>query len=343
MELVQQGHLAPLRSLATATKFDLGGVRKRAGEYVEADLDAALNTEAMNASVAAEIVDKAYERRSWLVFCVGVKHALAMRDALRALGVTAETIVGTTPADERAQIIAEFKSGNVRALTNANVLTTGFDAPNVDLIAACRPTLSTSLYVQMLGRGTRLKEHVKDCLVLDFAGLTHAHGVFDSPIVKRPKKGEAPGDPPVKACPECHTLCHASVRECPACGFVFPVPKPAPMKLHDGPIMSDEMVTQEMRVRSWRWDVHNNGRDMLRVRYYPASPMGDVVTEYFTLWHGGAASYRAWEKLSQIMRQLGLPCNQDDDVYGHLSQAPAPKTISYRQEGKFARVVGRVF
>lgn len=347
MELVAQGYLAPLRSLATATKFDLGGVRKKAGEYVEADLDEAVNTQEMNASVAAEIVDKAYERRSWLVFCVGVKHAFAMRDALQALGVTAETIVGTTPADERARIIADFKAGNIRALTNANVLTTGFDAPNVDLIAACRPTLSTSLYVQMLGRGTRLKEHVKDCLVLDFAGLTHAHGVFDQPIVKKPKKTEG-GEAPAKACPVCHTLCHAAARQCHHCGHMFPPPKPPQMKLKVAPIMSDELVTHDMPVRSWRWDIYNNGRDMLRVRYYPASPMADVVTEYFTLWHGGAASYRAWEKLSQIMGPLGLPCSQDsaigaDDIYAHLHNAPPPTSITYRQEGKFARVVGRVF
>lgn len=340
LDLVRQGYLAPLRSLATATRFDLSEVKKRGGEYVEADLEAAVNRADLNQSVAAEIFDKAEQRESILVFCVSVAHAFAMRDALQALGVTTETIVGITPPDERAQIIADFKAGKIRALTNANVLTTGFDAPNVDCIAACRPTLSTSLYVQMLGRGTRLKEHINDCLVLDFAGLTHTHGVFDHPIVKKPKKTEG-GEAPVKACPKCHTLCHTAVRQCPHCGYMFPPPKPPQMELKVAPIMSDELVPFAMVVKDWRWDIHNNGTDMLRVRYYPHDMLNDVVTEYFTLWHGGAASYRAWEALKKIMGPLGLPCSQDDDIYAHLHNAPPPTSITYRKEGRFFRVISR--
>jgi DNA repair protein RadD len=340
LDLVRQGYLAPLRSLATATRFDLSEVKKRGGEYVEADLEAAVNRADLNQSVAAEIFDKAEQRESILVFCVSVAHAFAMRDALQALGVTTETIVGITPPDKRAQIIADFKAGKIRALTNANVLTTGFDAPNVDCIAACRPTLSTSLYVQMLGRGTRLKEHINDCLVLDFAGLTHTHGVFDQPIVKKPKKTEG-GEAPVKACPKCHTLCHTAVRQCPHCGYMFPPPKPPQMELKVAPIMSDELVSLAMVVKDWRWDIHNNGTDMLRVRYYPHDMLRDVVTEYFTVWHGGAASYRAWESLKKIMGPLGLPCSQDDDIYAYLHNAPPPTSITYRKEGRFFRVISR--
>jgi DNA repair protein RadD len=342
MDLVKQGYLAPLRSLATATQFDLAGVKKKGGEYVEADLDAAVNTKALNKSVADEIVEKAYMRQSWLVFCVNVSHAFAMRDALREKDVIAETIVGTTPAEEREEIIRAFKAGEIRALTNANVLTTGFDAPNVDVIACCRPTLSTSLYVQMLGRGTRLKDNMDDCLVLDFAGLTYTHGLFDDPVVKKPKKTEG-GEAPAKACPNCQSLCHTAVRVCPYCGFVFPPPKPPDLELKIAPIMSDEAALgREMNVASWRWDIHNNGQDMLRVRYYPASYTDPIVTEYFTVWHGGAASYRAWEKLKTILSALGISKGLNgDQVYEELQTAPAPTSITYRQESRFFRVVDR--
>jgi DNA repair protein RadD len=340
LDLVKQGYLAPLRSLATATRFDLSEVKKRGGEFVEADLEAAVNKADLNRSVAEEIYDKAEQRKSILVFCVSVAHAFAMRDALQALGVTTETIVGITPSDKRAKIIADFKAGKIRALTNANVLTTGFDAPNVDCIAACRPTLSTSLYVQMLGRGTRLKEDINDCLVLDFAGLTHTHGFFDDPLVKKPKKTEG-GEAPVKACPECHELCYTAVRYCPNCGYEFPPPKPPQMELKVAPIMSDELGEQGTPIKAWRWDIHNNGTDMLRVRYYPKDPYAEIITEYFTVWHGGGASYRAWHRLQNILGALKLHVYKDGELYEALSSSPAPTSITYRKEDRFFRVISR--
>jgi DNA repair protein RadD len=181
-----------------------------------------------------------------------------------------------------------------------------------------------------------------DCLVLDFAGLTYTHGFFDDPVVKRPKKTEG-GEAPVKACPVCFTLCHTAVRECPKCGFKFPPPKPADLTLKIAPVMSDEAALgREMKVASWRWDIHNNGQDMLRVRYYPASYTDPIVTEYFTVWHGGAASHRAWEKLTKILGALNISKGQNEDqVYEELQIAPAPTSITYRQESRFFRVVDR--
>jgi hypothetical protein len=107
--------------------------------------------------------------------------------------------------------------------------------------------------------------------------------------------------------------------------------------------MSDEAaINREMKVASWRWDIHNNGQDMLRVRYYPASYTDPIVTEYFTVWHGGAASYRAWERLTKILGALGISTGHNgDQVYEALQIAPAPTSITYRQEGRFFRVVDR--
>jgi DNA repair protein RadD len=129
--------------------------------------------------------------------------------------------------------------------------------------------------------------------------------------------------------------------------------------------MSDEAALgREMKVSSWRWDIHNNGQDMLRVRYYPASYTDPIVTEYFTVWHGGAASYRAWEKLTKILGALSIFWASDADdfdflqelskttdldfweqnthtIWDILEDAPAPTSITYRQEGRFFRVVDR--
>lgn len=163
-EGIADGWLSPLRSRAGEVEIDVSGVTKRGGEFVAESLEVAANDASLITRACAEIVRRGVDRRSWLVFCAGVDNAFRVRDELRRLGVCAETVTGDTPKDERRRIVADFKAGRIRALTNAQVLTTGFDAPSTDLIAFLRPTLSTGLYVQMIGRGTRKAEGKADCI-----------------------------------------------------------------------------------------------------------------------------------------------------------------------------------
>jgi DNA repair protein RadD len=341
MELLKAGHLARLTCKHTATTYNLDDVRRRGGEYVEADLDAAVNDLKTNTEVAAEIIRHAGDRQSWIVFAVSVKHAYGLRDALCAHGVRAATVVGETPSKERAEIIAAFKRGEIQAITNANVLTTGFDAPNVDLIAACRPTLSTSLYVQMLGRGTRTAQDKKDCLVLDFAGIVSTHGPFDNPCVRKP--GQKTGDAPMKTCPECDTLVHLSVMECPTCGHVWERKSPS-LKLHDDPILSDA-AEETIPVTSWSWSIETSaaGKKMLSVRYYPRALSQPVIRENFVVWHGGSATYMAMKKLAAIAARVNGTLSGIDNGIDELQSWPAPKEITYRRNGKYFDVTSRTF
>lgn len=136
--------------------------------------------------------------------------------------------------DDRDKTIADFKAGRLRAVVNNNVLTTGFDDPEIDLIIVLRPTASPVLWVQMLGRGTRplfvpgydldtiegrlqsiSASQKHDCLVLDYAGNTQRLGPINDPVIPK-KKGEKTGEAPMKACPMCGTYYHVSVRICTA-------------------------------------------------------------------------------------------------------------------------------
>ncbi|MBL4557299.1 MAG: DEAD/DEAH box helicase family protein [Rhodobacteraceae bacterium] len=174
-----------------------------------------------HARAVAEVIAHGETRRSWLAFCSGVRHATHVAEEFRRRGVSCATIFGKTPKDERDAIIAAFKRGEIRALASMGVLTTGFNAPAVDLIAMLRPTKSAGLYVQMAGRGTRLAEGKENCLVLDFAGNVRRHGPID---LVRPKRPGGPGDgpPPTKICPKCGTIVAIAALECPDCGFEFP-------------------------------------------------------------------------------------------------------------------------
>ncbi|MFN8993758.1 MAG: DEAD/DEAH box helicase [Pseudomonadota bacterium] len=342
--LIEQGYLATLRSKVTTAKLSVDGVHKRGGEYIESELQAAVNTDPLNAAVVQEVIKLAGVRKSWLFFCAGIDHARNVAVMLNALGVPADVVTGDTSKKERAQIIADFKAGRLKALTNANVLTTGFDYPDIDLIAMLRPTLSPGLYVQMAGRGLRLKSHTDHCLVLDFAGVVARHGPIVA--VEPPKKGgTGEGDAPIKVCEHCGEINHAAFKNCSNCGEAFPEPEPPPPKLHNDDIMGLE--GNEMDVKEWVWRIHESrtsGKEMLTVTYYGRNLSDKPVTEYITILHEGYAGEKARRTLIGMAFQAGVqinPAGDLEDIVQQMTNAAAPAELIYRLDGKFYRVLGR--
>lgn len=347
-ELVSRGYLAPLRSKLTDAQLSVDGVSRRGGEYVEHELQRAINNIDDNERIVDEVISRAGDRKAWLFFCAGVAHSTAIRDALRARGVSAEVVTGETPKAERERIIRDYKAGRITALTNANVLTTGFDYPDIDLIAMLRPTLSPGLYVQMAGRGMRLKSHTDHCLVLDFAGNVKRHGPITD--VAPPKhRGAGTGDAPVKVCEQCAELVHTSVKVCPACGYEFPPAEKEPLTLHGEDIMGGP---EEMRVREWLWYVKRSKAkqiSMLCVDYYNAELTGDKVTEYITILHDGYARYRAEITMRGIIEGCGadisLVSGIDEDYLEQIAEvlnnADAPETVTIKKDGRYYRVLDR--
>lgn len=228
-EGVRDGFLSPLVSKGMVTEIDVSSVKRAGGEFVSGALEAAADVDAITRAAVGEIIEYGAARRSWLIFCSGVRHAEHVRDEFRRRGITCETVTGETQANERDRILADFKAGRIRCLTNMSVLTTGFNAPGVDLVAMLRPTLSTGLYVQMLGRGTRLAPGKSNCLVLDFSGNVRRHGAVDDLDIPAP--GEKGGgtregaamltDVKMIVCPHCRAYVAPRVRVCPECNEVI--------------------------------------------------------------------------------------------------------------------------
>lgn len=121
--------------------------------------------------IIAHIVEQAKDRKGVMIFTSTVRHAKEIMEYLPEDQST--LVVGETNLKEREEIISRFKRQEIKFLVNVSVLTTGFDAPHVDLIAILRPTESISLYQQIVGRGLRLFEGKKDCLILDYTGQDH--------------------------------------------------------------------------------------------------------------------------------------------------------------------------
>ncbi len=216
--LIRRGFLAPLVSKATLTQLDVSGVGRRGGDYIPGELEAAVNRDWITRAAVAELAEYGRARRAWLAFCAGLAHAEAVRDAVRAEGYSCESVSGETPRRERDRIVAAFRAGKIRCLTSVGVLGTGFNVPEVDLVALLRPTRSTGLYVQQVGRALRCAPGKADALILDYAGLVRMHGPVDAVTVRSATQGlGGAGAPRAKPCPGCGALIALNASTCEAC------------------------------------------------------------------------------------------------------------------------------
>lgn len=168
--LISQGFLVPLVGVLTEHQADLSGVGTRAGDFIAEQAEQAVTQSLSLEEAVQEAVKLASKRRHWLIFAAGVDHAKRVLSVLRAAGIESDMVLGDTPDDKRDAIVDKFREGDLRALVNVGVLTTGFDAPQTDCIISFRPTKSPVLWQQVLGRGMRLAEGKDNCLLLDFVG-----------------------------------------------------------------------------------------------------------------------------------------------------------------------------
>ena len=222
-ELIDGGFLSPLASKNGGAP-DLSQVHMRAGDYVPAELELCMSSEDKVRHAITEIIRYGQDRCGWLVFASGLKHAELLRLEFERQGMVVPVIEGSMSDADRRGYISKFRSKELRCLINVNVLSIGFDAPHVDLIALLRPTKSPALYYQQIGRGLRMCEGKSNCLVLDMSGNIYFHGPIDTlndRITTKKKKDEL-GEAPVKTCEQCQEICPAGCRKCPSCGHEFP-------------------------------------------------------------------------------------------------------------------------
>ncbi|PMO71928.1 DEAD/DEAH box helicase [Vibrio splendidus] len=200
--LLDEGFLTPARMIdAPVLSYDFSQLKPAStGRYKEAELDMVIEqSKRATPQIVDQIIELAKDKLGIMVFAATVRHAQEI------LGLLPEgessIVIGDTPTLERDQIISDFKERKIKFLVNVSVLTTGFDAPHVDLIAILRPTESISLYQQIVGRGLRLSPGKKECLVLDYAG--NSYDLYQPEV----------GDPKPDSDSEIITI------PCPACGF----------------------------------------------------------------------------------------------------------------------------
>lgn len=222
--LMDQGYLCKLVGKNGGAP-DLSEVHIRNGDYVAGELEDLMADESKVSAACDEILRFGADRKKWLIFACGVKHAHMVSEALARRNIICPTIVGNTEKEARNSLVASLRSGDIRGLVNVNVLSVGFDAPDLDLIVLLRPTKSPGLYYQQIGRGLRVHPNKQNTMVLDMAGNIAEHGPIDllnSRVIKNKSAKSRDGVSPTRTCPGCSSILHISAVECGDCGYQFP-------------------------------------------------------------------------------------------------------------------------
>jgi len=267
----------------------------------------------------AEIVEFGADRKSWLVFASGIGHAEMIKAEMAVHGIDAEVVTGEDDSKERARKIEDFKKHRLRCLISIAVLTTGFNAPATDLVAMVRATASAGLYVQIVGRGTRLAPGKTDCLLLDFGGNVERHGFIDAVRVRDKTQGIGKGEAPAKECPACQALVPTGLRYC-GCGHKFPDPElNHSTRAYDGAVLSNQVQAEWVDVEDVTYARHQKAGkpDSLKVTYHYGLAS---ISEWLCPDHGGYAA----SKYKARMSALGASAQTTADA---LIEAPKFWTI----------------
>lgn len=224
-QLTKMGYLAPVRAWHVPD-HEIVGHGNNAGEFNIKQTEANISTRANEYAVAwaLDMVAEYNIPKRIIAFCLTVRHAERVACVFEEMGCKAGIVHASSPAQERKATVAAFGRGDIEVLCNVNICTEGFDVPDARCVLMLRPTKSKSLYLQMVGRGTRPTEGKAFCMLLDATRNIAAFGLpaecdenTNWMLEQRGEKGEG-GAAPVKECHKCHALCPAGCNRCPECG-----------------------------------------------------------------------------------------------------------------------------
>lgn len=344
-DLIEQGFLAPLVPAKTTLHMEASGVAMRAGDYVVQDLAKQIDKAELVDAACDELVTLASNRRRWLVYGVTVKHASHIYDGLKARGIACGLVHAQTPTGERDALIRMFRNGQLRALVNVAVLTTGFDVPEVDCIALLRNTRSPVLYTQIAGRGMRIADGKENCLWLDFTDTTEQLGPVDAIKGRaRPRSRKESREAPNKVCPECSAILATAILECVDCGFQFPEPERISHRAHAN---GAAILSNGSRVVQWPVDEvtyaehRKEGKPpSVRVEYWRG--LRKVASEWLCFEHTGYARGKAMWAWRDLGGQEPVP-QTVDEALERVHELKRVVEIRVDQSGEFWEVVGREY
>jgi superfamily II DNA or RNA helicase len=229
LDLIEAGYLCPPVVFAppAGREADLSGVKVRSGDYVAAQLEAAMDRAAITGDAVAHYRKHAHQLPA-IAFGVTIAHAEHITEQFREAGYQAATLTGKTPDRIREQMIRDLGDGKLHVLSSCNTISEGTDIPRVAAAILLRPTASLSLCRQQIGRALRKYPGKDRAIILDHAGNTRRHGLPTDDVgwsLDGAKKRQKAEQSPAKQCSQCYAIVSVGTRACPECGFVWEQPE----------------------------------------------------------------------------------------------------------------------
>lgn len=329
--LQKEGYLCDIRLEGSLDEFDTQDLRTVGGDFNMSDASLKFDRDAVTEKIIESLTRYKERYKHWLVFCIDIKHAENVAASLNKMGVLSEAVHSQSSRDKA---ILDFKEGKIQALTNVNILTVGFDYPEIDLIIMLRPTKSPTLHIQAIGRGLRVAPDKDHCLVKDFAGNTGRLGTIDSPQLDslgKVKKGKGGVNPFMKTCPDCEALVHPSVRVCP-CGHKFKFRHNLKLQSHKAP------KKKWYKVSSIYYTLHRKvGKpDSVKVSYMCGTR---VFNEWVLVEHLGYAGFKSRYWVSK--RWIGdtpIP-DRAEELIRKSNALRKPSMIEVEEGGKYPKIL----
>lgn len=223
--LIDNEFLSPYR-LYASQKLSLEGVRSRMGDYRREEIAEAVDKPRITGCAVEEYKRRAPKSRA-VVFCVSVEHSHHVVSEFNRAGIKAIHVDGETHSIMRDRAIEKFASGEIQVLSNVDLFGEGFDLPAMECAILLRPTQSTSLYLQQVGRVLRPSPGKSEAIILDHVNNYERHGLPDDLREWTlngfgPKNSGKQSGLGVKICEQCFAAMHITSPKCNYCGFLFP-------------------------------------------------------------------------------------------------------------------------
>ena len=225
-QLIEQGYLVPYLYYAPSI-IDTSELVSANGDYTKKSLESA----SFNAKIIGDNIEqykKIANGKRNVVFAISRRHGQDICDRYNAAGIKAEFLDGETPDKERRRTLDRFATGETKVLVNVDLFGEGFDLPAIEVVSLLRPTQSTALYLQQVGRALRTCPEIgkQTAIILDHVNNYKTHGLPDEERIwsldsgyKGRKRG-ATSDIKIRRCPNCF-YAHSPALVCPNCGYKY--------------------------------------------------------------------------------------------------------------------------
>lgn len=241
-KLVSRGYLSKMYCIGTKLKLDTNKLPKQGGDFKESAMAVRFNKNSITEIACTEMTMAINKNKlkKILIFAIDIEHADNIAKQMNENGIKTIAIHSKSP-QKKDKSIEKFKKNKYKCAVGIQMLTTGLDIPEIDLLGILRPTMSPSLHVQILGRGGRplfakgfditlreerlqaIKEGGKPhCFVMDFAkNIARLGPINDVHVAEKKSRKGGSGEAITKICPKCKTEHFAAVKKCDFCGHKF--------------------------------------------------------------------------------------------------------------------------